>query len=112
MFPMFAFIPWLGSFLAGLVTFFGTWLAKKWAITAGVIAGFIALTVAFTAVIHGLIVAIAFNMPGGYFQLGFSLLPGNTSLCLGTYLSAIVARWVYDYQYDFTSRMLEQGLSK
>lgn len=107
---MFALVPWLATLFSGLISWFASFLAKKWAVRVALISVFISITVSFTLAIHGLIMLIRVSDPGGWYNVGLSLLPTNFIGCIGAYIAAVVTRWVYDYKMGFMGRWLDQGL--
>lgn len=79
--------------LSSLITFFSRWMAKKWAVLAACITALVATTGLFIATIEGLMAGITVAAPS---MAGWGLfLPDNLSACIGVYITARVAKWVY-----------------
>lgn len=99
--PVLAGIPWLagvlGGLVAGLITFFVQFMTKKLALTAAFVTASLALFAVFFSACWALMQGITIASPPE-FSLALSfLVPSNAPACLGAYLTANVARWVYDW---------------
>lgn len=94
-------IPWLasalGALFGGLVTFFVQFFTKKLALTAAFVTGSILLFGVFFGVIWSLLQAISFAAPAEIGMAFRAFIPNNFITCLGAYITARVARWVYDW---------------
>lgn len=94
-------IPWLasilGSLFAGLVTFFVQFMTKKFALTAAFATGSLILFGTFFSVIWSLLQAINFAAPTEVGMAFRTIIPNNFVTCLGAYITARIARWVYDW---------------
>lgn len=110
MFLVFAFIPWVYAAFVGITSFFVKYLVVKTATRLAVFVTIIAITTAFTLAIHSLLLLIVVASPVGNFAVGLSLLPSNTEVCIASYFSAYVLRFVYDYATGFAARWVDAGL--
>lgn len=99
--PVLAGIPWLagilGALFSGLVAFFVQFLTKKLALTAAFVTGSIALFSVFFGVCWAILQGIVVASPPELSDAMRFLIPSNAPACMGAYLSARVARWVYDW---------------
>lgn len=94
-------IPWLatilGSLFAALLSFFVKFVSKKFALTAAFVAGSLMLFGVFFAVIWGLLQTLSYVAPTEVGMAFRSIIPNNFVACTGAYLTARIARWVYDW---------------
>lgn len=99
--PVLLGIPWLagilGSLFAGLITFFVQFMSKKLALTAAFVTASLALFSVFFGVCWSLMQSIMIAAPPEVSMGVHFLLPSNAPTCMGAYLTARVARWVYDW---------------
>jgi len=100
--PVLLGIPWLATALftmfGSMVTFFGSYMAKRFAIMTAVVAALISLTVAFVLVLEGLISTISYATPDSFNQGMSLIIPDNLSACVSVIATAMMARWVYDWK--------------
>lgn len=94
-------IPWLatvlGSLFAGLITFFVKFFSKRFALTAAFVTGSLILFGAMFAVVYSAMAAIRVALPPEFGLAMATIIPGNVPACLGAYLTARTARWIYDW---------------
>jgi len=90
---------WVMALFGGIGEIIASWMAKKTIFATALIAGFLALTTAFVAVLHGLQSSLFGVLPEWAVGLGY-LIPNNGSVCFSACVAARIARWVYDYHKD------------
>ena len=94
-------IPWLasiiGTLFAGLIVFFVKFMGKRFALTAAFVTGSLVLFAAMFAVVFSAMTAIRVALPPEFGLAMATIVPGNLPACLGAYLTARTARWVYDW---------------
>lgn len=95
-------MPIFVSLFTGIFTWvmsiFALLLTKRFAQVAAVVTAMTALTAALVALFTGLLTSIQASLPPGG-DLAFAMLPSNTTPCLGAYASAVIAKWVYDWNH-------------
>ena len=94
-------IPWLatilGSLFAGLLSFFVKYISKRFALTAAFVVGSLSLFAVFFSVIWGLLQTLNYVAPAELAMAFRSIIPDNFVTCTGAYLTARIARWIYDW---------------
>ncbi|ARU88507.1 DUF5455 family protein [Pseudomonas sp. M30-35] len=94
-------IPWLATVLGGLfaalLSFFVRFFTKKFALTAAFAAGSLVLFGTFFSVIWGLLQGLNYVAPAEVGMAFRIIVPNNFVTCMGAYLTARIARWVYDW---------------
>lgn len=94
-------IPWLatvlGSLFSGLIYFFVQFMGKRFALTAAFAAGSLILFGAMFAAVFAVMTAIRVALPPEFGLAMATIVPSNVPACLGAYLTARTARWVYDW---------------
>lgn len=99
--PVLVGIPWLagilGGLFAGLLQFFVKYVSKKVALTAAFITASLALFAVFFSVCWGLMQGIVVAAPPELSMAMRYIVPSNAPTCMAAYFSAVVARWVYDW---------------
>ena len=110
--PVIAGIPFLAGLIGGsltsLATFIATFIGKRFALAVAMVSLIVAATVAFIALLSGLMTAVEYAAPA---QIGIAMglfLPSNFKLCLSTAITAKIAAWAYSwnvkiiqYKFDF-----------
>lgn len=87
----------LGQLFAGLIVFFLKFFSKKFALTAAFATGSMILFAAMFSVVYGAMTAIRVALPPEFGLAMATIVPGNVPACLGAYLTAVTARWIYDW---------------
>jgi hypothetical protein len=94
-------IPWLAtvfsSLFAGLIVFFVKLMGKRFALTAAFVTGSLVLFSVMFTVIFAAMTAIRVALPPEFGLAMATIIPGNVPACLGAYLTARTARWIYDW---------------
>lgn len=89
----------LGTIFSGISGLIGVFLARKALFSVAYIAVYVAISVAFIATINSGLAAIASSVPSNSFILsGLSLLPSNTSQCIGIVSAAHVAALAFRFK--------------
>lgn len=100
--PVLLGIPWLATALwtvfGSIVSFFGSYMAKRLAILSAVVTALISLTVAFVAAIEALVSTITYATPPMFTHAMSLIVPDNLDNCVAAIASAMVFRWVYDWK--------------
>lgn len=92
------FVTLFTGIFSWFMSVFALFLTKKFAQVAAVVTAMTALTAALVALFTGLLTGIQASLPPGG-ELAFAMLPPNTTPCLGAYASAVIAKWVYDWNH-------------
>lgn len=96
-----AFIGTVFSGFTGLITVF---LARKAVFSLAYIAVFLAIVAVFVAVIQGLLSGLVSSVPSNSMVIaGLSLLPSNTSTCIGVISTAHTAAFVFKFKEKLLS---------
>lgn len=90
---------WLGALFSGLAGLITQWLANKTVFATAVVAGFLALTTAFTAAMGAIASTVSGSLPSWAIGVGY-LIPDNAAACFSAIVSARIARWIYDYHKE------------
>lgn len=94
-------IPWLagilGGLFAGLLEFFIKYVGKKTALTAAFVTASLSLFAVLFSACWGLMQGIVYASPPELSTALRFIVPSNAATCLSAYLTAVVARWVYDW---------------
>ena len=94
-------IPWLAGVLGGLFTSVFAWaanfLTKRFAVTAAIIAVIVTVTTAFFAGISAIVSGVASVAPAELTVAAGLVIPSNATLCISSYMAALVLRWAYQW---------------
>ena len=89
----------LGTIFSGISGLIGVFLARKATFSLAYIAVFLAIAGVFIGVITGLLGAIVTSVPSNsYLVAGLSLLPSNTTTCIGLISTAHTAAFAYNFK--------------
>jgi hypothetical protein len=106
-------MQWLFVGLVGIVERIVTWLATKGIKTAGFFLSYMSIIVAgflgFVALCYTLISALQPITPFGV-AFGLAMLPSSTPLYVSAYITALIARRVYDFHKMFTRDFTQSTL--
>jgi len=89
---------WLGSLFGSLAAFFAKWFTKRVALTLAAVAAILSVTSLFVAAITALINTLIESVPSWVIIGGSWVLPDNVNVCIAAYASAVVLKWIYDWQ--------------
>jgi len=90
-------VVWFGSLFSGIVSYFATFLGKRFSVIAAAIASFSAILLTFKVAIDGILSGLVSVAPTGFILFGLRLLPDNTASCIAAIASAYFAAQVYVY---------------
>lgn len=94
---------WLANIFANLfgslAGLFGAQLAKRTIFAGAAISAALALTVAFTLAVQGLLGGIVYVLPA-IFQPAFYVLQSNLAPCLSAIVAAKIGRAIYEYHMN------------
>lgn len=94
---------WLANIFANLfgslAGIFGVQLAKRTLFAGAAISAALALTMAFTLAIEGLLGGIAYALPT-MLQPAFYVLPSNLAPCLSAIVAAKIGKAIYEYHMN------------
>lgn len=88
---------YLGSIFTAIVAFLSTWLTRRVAVVLAAVAAIGTVFTAFYSAILALYSSIAVGFPVVPTYFG-CFLPTNIDECLSVILTAMLLRWVYDWQ--------------
>ena len=86
----------IGTAFTAMVAFFAAYITKKVAMAAAAIIMIVAVTTALWAVLAALVAGISVAMPTEINLAMSWIVPGNIKECLSAYMTARLARFVYD----------------
>lgn len=89
------------SLFSGFCSWIVQWFTKRTAISLGLIAAIVTLTVAIFAAINVIIDAIVVTAPDGLTQACSWVLPSNTFICVSAIMSSRILKWVWQWQVHF-----------
>jgi hypothetical protein len=90
----------LMALFVSLVSYFSLEVGKRVAVGAALLAAFLAITLAFFGALKDLAQVLQLVVPPSVLTGAAWFLPDNTEICLSTYFSAYVMRWVYDWHIE------------
>ena len=90
----------MSSLMGSIAAFFGLSLAKKTVFGATAIAAGFVLTSAFVLFVNGLLVGIVYVFPTWVGTWLFAIIPSNAAACIGAYMSARMALFIYRYNME------------
>ena len=95
-----ALIAFLSALLISLFEFVAEFFSKRLLIIAVSVTVLVAVTVAFFAIIDTTVNAILVGVPTPVTQYIGLFLPSNFAACMSALVTAKLARWAYDWQYN------------
>lgn len=100
-------MAWLATFFTGLAAWLTSILGRKVATALAVLAVWAAVTLTFATALTSILNSISVAMPGGMVAAGLSMLPSNSTACLGAIISGHAAAWIYTQKVKLLSIKLK-----
>ncbi|RNL67199.1 DUF5455 family protein [Zhongshania marina] len=99
--PVLAGIPWLAGVIGGvfsaLFAYIANFVTKRLAVSVAVVSVIIAVTTAFFVAVNAIVSGITIVAPPEVAIAAGLVVPSNATLCVSSYMSALLLRWAYQW---------------